>query len=126
MPPVATMVFSACRPDGQACIEYSWVPTGQRYSIRLGGTAVGASTDPAPAATHVQVYRLLNAGMGLPHDWQFPAGPPPAGKVLVGAYVHAVRDRAFGYAVYEDGTISIPDQVGLVIVPPGYECSDEG
>jgi hypothetical protein len=123
MPTYATMVFSACRQEGQACIEYSWVPTGRRHTIRLHANAADSETDKVAKTTHVQVYALRNVGMGLPAGgWQFPAGPPPAGKFLVGAYVHAIRDYAFGYALYEDGTIGNPDRIQLVSVPTGYDC----
>ena len=54
----AGMVFSVDNKDGRACIEYSWVPTGQRHSIVLpGNTDAGSQTDRAPDATDAEQDR---------------------------------------------------------------------
>ena len=125
MPNVATLVFAACRnEDVDACIEYSWVPTGRRHVINLAnGKPSDHSTDPAPQATHVQVYKLRLGKYGVPpNTWQFPAGPPPGNKYLASATVVASGKRAEGYAVYDDGTSAVPDTVQLVPVDTTYSC----
>jgi hypothetical protein len=126
-PPPATMIFSACRVDADACIEYSWIPTGQRHTIFLRtSTAMDSSTDPAPNATHVQVYTMRNGRVGLPPEgWQFPSLVSTSAKRLVGAVVHANGDHAFGQVVYEDGTIGALSSVRLVPVPPTYGCEQK-
>lgn len=119
----ATMVFSACRPDGMACVEYSWVPTGQRHVIQLGNQPADAQTSPAPQVTHVQVYRLRNANFGLPPaGWQFPRTPAQPGRFLAAATIHVIRDRAYGFAVYDDGSMALPDDIQLVPITNEYDC----
>jgi len=127
MPNVATLVYGACRNDAPACIEYSWVPTGQRHVINLTtAKASDQSTDKAEKATHVQVYSLRNGRYGVASSWQFPVGPAPGGKYLASATVIASGRQAIGYAVYEDGTAAPPSTVSLVPIDNNFNCGAPG
>jgi hypothetical protein len=122
-----TMVFSACRGDGAACIQYSWVPTGERHEIELNNKPVDSSQDDVNGQriSHVQVYRLRNVNMGLTKDWIFPAFGTELPEEVVGAYVHATNKQAFGYVVYKDGRASQVSYVDLEPVSPEYRCGPE-
>ena len=126
----ATLVFSCCPSEGQSgsCIEYSWVPTGRRHTIKLSqGGPSGARTDPDAAVTMVQVYSLRHGRYGqaqTANGWMFPAGPPPQGKALAGAVVHVVGSIAYGYGLYDDGAASAVEKHMLQPVPP-FECGEQ-
>lgn len=125
----ATLVFTGCAPENRpdACIEYSWVPTGQRHVIELKGQAVGTRTDRHSDVTHVQVYSLRSGRFGQApssNGWQFPPGPPPSGTHLVSATVVVAGEYAYGTAVYDDGSASTIDIVQLHHVQP-FKCGQD-
>ena len=119
-----TLVFSCSQvadPPG-ACVEYSWLPTGLRHVIALRpGSLTDSRTDQHANVTRIQVYSLRNGRYGQAQTasgWQFPAGPPPVGKHLVGAVIHVFGSQADGCGLYDDGTASPIDTVQLQPVPP--------
>jgi hypothetical protein len=124
-----TLIFNcaATHEAINACIEYSWVSTGQRHVIRVpSGGVIGVRTDQHSDVTHVQVYSLRNGNYGqeqTANGWQFPPGPPPAGKYLIGAVVQVAGSEAHGCGLYNDGTASAIDVLSLDPVKP-FECGE--
>jgi hypothetical protein len=104
-----TMVFRRDNHADVGCLEYSWVPEGVRQLLLLkeGEQDGSQNTAGADEVSHVQVYRLVNDGVGIGNasTWQFPPGPPYAFPV-VGAVVQVLQDamRVIGTVEYEDGT----------------------
>jgi hypothetical protein len=103
-----------------ACVEYSYVPQGQRRTIQLNtGQQQAIQTDTLPdevEPSHVQVYVLTNNDMVSVAMWQFPPGPP-YGQPVTGAQVTIVQARmiAVGAVTYADGTVntgSVPLDAG--------------
>src|ERR1700731_2084373 len=78
VPGQATMYFSRDDAGGPACLEYSWVPTGQRHAIQLApGVQTGSQTLPYSGVEQVQIYKLVSNRLGADGDaafWQFPPG----------------------------------------------------
>ena len=90
------------------CLEYSWVPQGERRVIQLApGVRSKTQVDTAPAnlnASHVQVYVVVNGNFGAEMG-QFPSGPPRP-KVLKTALVDVkVPTRAADAVSYADGAV---------------------
>jgi hypothetical protein len=103
-----TMVFRRDIHADAGCLEYSWVPEGVRHVMLLReDQEEGSQTDSVFDATeisHVQVYRLLNDGVGV-QNWQFPPGPPYAAPVAIAlVQVLRVTMEVIGTVVYVDGT----------------------
>jgi hypothetical protein len=97
-----TMIFF-CDTDS-ADLEYSWVPTGNRETIRLGDSQVGTQTDTVDSdVPMVQVYRVATKVLGL--GWNFPL-KPISNSPIIAVTVQAVLSRGWlvGTVYYADGT----------------------
>jgi hypothetical protein len=105
-----TMIFWCDTDTGQACLEYSWVPQGNRKVIRLPPQqGEDSRKDPIDDLniTQVEVYRLVcnNVGKAGAASWQFPPGPPHNSRIVYATVqVFESRMYAVGTAYYADGS----------------------
>ena len=101
-----TMVFWRDTDTGPACLEYSWVPEGQRKLIKLPPQQdEGSRQDPVSVnITQVQVYRLVSNARGI-DTWQFPPGPPHNSRIIY-ATVQVFESNMYviGTVYYADGS----------------------
>lgn len=100
------MIFWRDTDPGPGCLEYSWVPTGQRRVVRLGPLQDEESRQDSVSdeISHVQVYRLVCNRYGL-DTWQFPQGPPHNSRIIF-ATIQVFESRMYvvGTAHYADGS----------------------
>ena len=91
------MTFSRDKDDKEACLEYSWVPEGNRHLILLmPGERRKTETDLVGDdvdASHVQVYVMNINDRWSSDNWQFPPGPPRPAK-LASALVNVIEDHS--------------------------------
>jgi hypothetical protein len=113
MPKQVEIIFRRDHHGEPACLEYSWVPQGQRRTILLDPTQVfNSQKDSIPddlKPSQVQVYVLNDAPKGsLPSagNRQFPSGPPRG--VVIAAEVKIQGRKVTGTAYYADGSSSQP------------------
>jgi hypothetical protein len=103
MPRKRSMTMLRDNDDGEGCIEYSWVPTGQRRSLfLLIGQQQDGRVEELKEASKVQVY-VLTQGQESLADWVFPA----AGQKEIVSATIAVREAANvvdAIVFYEDGS----------------------
>ena len=130
IPGEVTMYFSRDDARGRACLEYSWVPTGQRHAIILAPGVQSASQPLAyTGVSQVQIYKLVNNGLGYDGEaqfWQFPPGPPYAAPPSEAFVAVLMRTRqAVGLERYADQTASAPDERPLTAPPPAV-CPSPG
>jgi hypothetical protein len=115
--------FSRDDARGPACLEFSWVPTGQRQPIMLPpGVASGSKTLAYSGVSQVQIYKVVNNGLGFDGDrmfWQFPPGPAYASSPT-DAFVTVLMSsrQVVGSERYADLTVSPPDARGLTLPAP--------
>jgi hypothetical protein len=93
---------------GPACLEYSYIPSGQRRSIQLlGGDHTATRVDSLNSTetySLVQVYTVQTEGLGASWD-NFPA--PPAPKPSLTTVIFQIRyagREVIGSVYYADGT----------------------
>jgi hypothetical protein len=105
IPPQGKMKFLRDTDKGFACLEYSWIPEGKRYVIRLSpGQMEGEGTGPTSKdASDIQVYRLsIDPESGL-RDWNFPLEGPYPSRLVAGE-INVSGKEAIGTAQYKNGT----------------------
>jgi hypothetical protein len=102
-----TVHFFNTSPDA-ACLEYSYIPSGQRRSIELpaGTHAVSRMDSLNSSETYslVQVYTVQTKGAGASWD-DFP--PPPAPKSNLATIIFQIRHddgEVVATVYYWDGT----------------------
>jgi hypothetical protein len=98
------MNFTRDATGGPACLQYSWVPTGQRHNILLrpGQLADSQPLTLSSNAALVQICRLTNNAVGT-HDenWNFPM--PAPGPAATGALVSITGGKATLTVHYANG-----------------------
>jgi hypothetical protein len=118
----STMVFFRDDDQGFGCLEYSWVPSGQRRVIQLNPNQSGETrVDSYYGASHVQIYSVASGGLGLDKGhWQFPAGPSHGSPVLAAVVqVFTGRKELIGTVIYADGTTA---SSSFPLIMPGSPC----
>ena len=106
-----TMDFWRDDYTGPACMEYSYVPQGERRTLQLPPGQQGiVRKDTVPddlEPSHVQIYVLTNNEMASLEMWQFPPGPPYITSVTR-AQVSIIQERmiAAGMVTYSDHTVN--------------------
>jgi hypothetical protein len=102
-----TMTFSRDVNTGPACVQYSWVPDGQRKEIKLlpQQDQDSRSDSVSDNISQVQVYCLVCNELGIhaPNTWQFPPGPPYRSPVISAAI------QVFESGKYVAGTVNYAD-----------------
>jgi hypothetical protein len=94
-------------PD-QACVEYSYLPTGNRISLQLRpGMGATSRLDVLPPGVYsqVQVYTMQTGLPPVGASWQiFPSNPPRNNSELF-TVIFQIRGRdAWATTYYTDGT----------------------
>jgi hypothetical protein len=94
-----------------ACLEYSWVPTGQRHAILLGLGEDVKSQDCKVSSTisKVQVYSLSVGGVGLA-NLNFPSGTSPESIAYASIEVFLDQHRVTVTVHYSNGSTASDTQ----------------
>ena len=106
-----TMVFWRDKYEGPGCLEYSWIPEGQRRNLNLPpGIQQDSSTDSISDdlnPSNVQVYVASNNDAVSIEMWQFPSRPSQSGPIVSALIlIFEEANRIVGTAFYADGTVA--------------------